>query len=243
MLRGVKKAFGKKVVLDGLDLEVRRSEILVILGRSGAGKSVTLKVICGLIRPDAGSVTVFKQDVLSLDERDLRHLRGRFGYVFQNGALINWLSAAENVALPLIEHEFCPLSEVEGRVREALAQVGLPEVGPQMPDQLSGGMRKRVSLARAIVQEPYAVLYDEPTTGLDPRSTASIDRLILSTRERTGVSTVVISHDLDSAFRIADRIAMLHEGRIIACAPPEEFKQLDIEPVRKFLTAEPDPGA
>jgi phospholipid/cholesterol/gamma-HCH transport system ATP-binding protein len=239
----VRKAFGEKVVLDGLDLEVRRSEILVILGRSGAGKSVTLKVICGLVRPDAGSVTVLKQDVLSLDERRLRHLRGKFGYVFQSGALINWLSAEANVALPLIEHSLCPPAEVPARVRAALDQVGLPDVGPQMPDQLSGGMRKRVSLARAIVQEPFAILYDEPTTGLDPRSTASIDRLIQSTRDRTGLTSVVISHDLDSAFRIADRVAMLHGGRIVACAPPEEFRALELEPVRKFLRAEPDAGA
>jgi phospholipid/cholesterol/gamma-HCH transport system ATP-binding protein len=243
VLRGVRKAFGEKVVLDGLDLEVRKSEILVILGRSGAGKSVTLKVICGLVRPDAGSVTVFRQDVLALDERHLRHLRGKFGYVFQSGALINWMSAADNVALPLIEHALCPPGEVAARVREALDQVGLPDVGPQMPDQLSGGMRKRVSLARAIVQEPYAILYDEPTTGLDPRSTASIDRLILATRDRTGLTSVVISHDLDSAFRIADRVAMLHRGRIVACAPPEEFRALEDEPVRKFLRAEPDAEA
>jgi len=240
LLRGVRKAFGAKVVLDGLDLEVRRAEILVILGRSGAGKSVTLKVMCGLVRPDAGTVTVFKQDLLALDDRHLRRLRSRFGYVFQSGALLNWMTAAENVALPLVENDLCAPEEVEGRVRRALALVGLPEVGPQTPDILSGGMRKRVSLARALVAEPYAVLYDEPTTGLDPRSTASIDRLILSTRDSTGVTSVVISHDLDSAFRIADRVAMLHRGRIVACAPPAEFRELDIDPVRRFLRAEPD---
>src|SRR5690349_3277317 len=238
-LEGVRKAFDGKVILDGMDLEVRKSEILVILGGSGAGKSVTLKVMCGLIRPDSGKVTVFKQDVLALGDRDLRHLRRKFGYVFQSGALINWLTAAENVALPLEEHDLCDPSEVEGRVRQALALVGLPESGPLLPDQLSGGMRKRVALARALVQQPNAILYDEPTTGLDPVSTASIDRVIKGTRDRTGLTSVVISHDLESAFRIADRIAMLHRGRMVACAPPEEFRALDLEPVRRFPKADP----
>ena len=239
-LEGVTKAFGEKVVLAGIDLEVRKSEILVVLGRSGAGKSLTLKVMCGLVRPDSGSVMVFKQDVLALDERDLRHLRRNFGYVFQSGALINWLTAEENVALPLVENDLCPPGEVPGKVREALALVGLREAGPLMPDELSGGMRKRVALARAVVQQPRAILYDEPTTGLDPITTSSIDRLILSTRDKTGMSSVVISHDLDSAFRIADRIAMLHEGRIAACAPPAEFRASENEAVRQFLRAEPE---
>jgi len=238
-LKGVRKAFDEKVVLDSIDLEVRKGEILVVLGGSGAGKSLTLKVMCGLLRPDSGSVTVFKQDVLALDERSLRHLRRKFGYVFQSGALINWLTAAENVALPLIEHDLCPPGEVEGKAQETLALVGLPEAGPLMPDQLSGGMRKRVALARALVQEPNAILYDEPTTGLDPITTASIDRVIKDTRDRTGLTSVVISHDLDSAFRMADRVAMLYKGRIVACAPTEEFRALDLEPVRRFLNADP----
>jgi phospholipid/cholesterol/gamma-HCH transport system ATP-binding protein len=238
-LAGVRKAFDEKVVLDSIDLEVRKSEILVILGGSGAGKSLTLKVMCGLLRPDAGSVTVFKQDVLALDERSLRHLRRKFGYVFQSGALINWLTAAENVALPLLEHDLCPPGEVAQRAQETLALVGLPEAGPMMPDQLSGGMRKRVALARALVQEPLAILYDEPTTGLDPITTASIDRVIKGTRDRTGLTSVVISHDLDSAFRMADRVAMLYKGRIVACAATEEFKALTLDPVRRFLTADP----
>ena len=239
-LAGVRKSFDGKVVLDGIDLEVRKSEILVILGRSGAGKSLTLKVLCGLVRPDAGSVTVFQQDVLALDERDLRHLRRNFGYVFQSGALLNWLTAAENVALPLLENDLCPPEEVAGKVREALALVELPDAGDQMPDQLSGGMRKRVALARVVVQRPKAILYDEPTTGLDPITTGSIDRLILTTREKTGMTSVVISHDLDSAFRIADRIAMLHRGRIVACAPPDAFRASGDEAVRQFLRAEPE---
>ncbi len=239
-LRGVRKAFDEKVVLDGIDLEVRKSEILVILGGSGVGKSLTLKVMCGLVRPDEGEVSVFQQDVLALDERELRHLRRNFGYVFQSGALINWLTASENVALPLIENDLCEPGEVEGKVREALALVGLPDAADLLPDQLSGGMRKRVALARAVAQTPKAILYDEPTTGLDPIMTASIDRLIRATRDKTGMTSVVISHDLDSAFRIADRIAMLHGGRIVACAPPEEFRASKVGPVRKFLEAEPE---
>ncbi len=239
-LRGVRKSFGEKVVLDGLDLEVHRGEILVILGRSGAGKSVTLKVACGLIRPDSGEVTAFKQDVVALDERKLRRLRSRFGYVFQNGALLNWMTAEENVALPLVENDVCPPAEVPGRVAAALKSVDLPDASALYPDQMSGGMRKRVSLARALVGEPWAVLYDEPTTGLDPIGTAAIDRLIKGTRDRTGVSSVVISHDLDSTFRIADRVAMLHEGRILACLPPEEFKESPVEEIRRFLQADPN---
>jgi phospholipid/cholesterol/gamma-HCH transport system ATP-binding protein len=241
-LQGVRKAFDGKVVLDGIDLEVRKSEILVVLGRSGAGKSLTLKVMCGLMRPDGGSVTVFKQDVLALDERDLRHLRRRFGYVFQSGALINWLSAGDNVALPLLENDLCPEAEVEGRVQKALEAVALPDVAEMMPDELSGGMRKRVALARVLVAEPDAILYDEPTTGLDPITTASIDRLVVETRDRLGLTSVVISHDLDSAFRIGDRIAMLHKGRIVACAPPEEFKLSAHRAVSHFLRAEPEVG-
>ena len=239
-LHGVKKRFDTKVILDGLDLEIRKSEILVILGRSGVGKSLTLKIICGLVQPDEGEVTVFRQDVRSLDERGLRHLRRKFGYVFQSGALLNSLTAGENVALPLVEHDLCPPGEVEGKVREALALVDLPDASPLFPDQLSGGMKKRVALARALVASPIAILYDEPTTGLDPVSTAAIDKLIVSTRDKTKLSSVVISHDLDSAFRIADRVAMLHGGKLVACAPPDEFKKLDIEPVRHFLEADPD---
>ncbi len=239
-LEGVRKAFGERVILDGVDLDIRKAEILVILGGSGAGKSLTLKVMCGLLRPDAGKVTVFKQDVLALDERSLRHLRQKFGYVFQSGALINWLTAAENVALPLVENDLCAPGEVEGIAREALALVGLPDAGPLFPDQLSGGMRKRVALARALVQKPLAILYDEPTTGLDPISTASIDRVIKGTRDRTGLTSVVISHDLDSAFRIADRVAMLYRGRMVACAPPAEFKAMELDPVRRFLNADPE---
>lgn len=238
-LRGVRKAFGEKVVLDGMDLELRKSEILVVLGRSGAGKSVTLKVACGILRPDAGEVTAFRQDVTALDERGLRHLREKFGYVFQGGALLQWLTAAENIALPLVENDLCPPGEVEGKVRTALEGVDLKDAGRLYPDEMSGGMRKRVALARAVVTEPYALLYDEPTTGLDPITTASIDRLIVSTRDRTGVSSIVISHDLDSAFRVADRVAMLHGGRIVACAPPEEFRRSDHEAVRRFLQADP----
>ncbi len=238
-LEGVRKSFGEDVVLDGLDLEVRKSEILVVLGRSGAGKSVTLKVICGILRPDGGTVTAFKQDVAALDERGLRHLRERFGYVFQGGALLQWLTAEENIALPLVENDLCPPGEVEGKVRAALGMVDLRDAGALYPDQMSGGMRKRVALARAVVTEPNALLYDEPTTGLDPITTASIDRLIVATRDRTGVSSIVISHDLDSAFRIADRVAMLHGGRIVACAPPGEFRRSDQDAVRRFLQADP----
>ncbi len=239
-LEGVCKAFGAKKVLQGLDLEVRKGEILVILGRSGGGKSLTLKTLCGLVRPDAGRVTVFRQDLLSLDERDLRRLRRRIGYLFQSGALLNWMTAAENVALPLVENRLCPAGEVPERVRAALAVVDLADAADLMPDELSGGMRKRVALARALAQEPSALLYDEPTTGLDPITTATIDRLIVATRDRLGLTTVVISHDLDSTWRIADRVAMLHGGTIIVCAPPAEVRASGDPRVRRFLDALPE---
>jgi phospholipid/cholesterol/gamma-HCH transport system ATP-binding protein len=239
-LRGIRKAFGEKVVLDGLDLEVYKSEILVILGRSGGGKSLTLKSLAGLVRPDAGEVTAFKQDVLSLDDRELRRLRRRFGYVFQSGALLNWMTAAENIALPLEESDTGTPEERAARVREVLSLVELPDAGALYPDELSGGMRKRVSLARALAQSPSAILYDEPTTGLDPISTASIDRLIRATRDSTGLTSVVISHDLDSTFRIADRIALLHGGRIRAIAERDEFRKLPDPEVRRFLDAQPE---
>ena len=239
-LEGVRKAFGKKVVLAGLDLSVRRAEILVILGRSGAGKSLTLKTLTGLVRPDSGTITAFQRDVLTLDEREMRRLRRRFGYVFQGGALLNWLTAGENVALPLRENDLCPESEVPDRVHKALESVDLADAAPLYPDQLSGGMRKRVAVARSVAQEPVAILYDEPTTGLDPITTATIDRTILSTRDRTGLTSVVISHDLVSTWRIADRVAFLHEGQILACTSPEEFRARTEEPIRRFLDAQPE---
>jgi len=238
-LAGIRKAFGEKVVLDGLDLEVMKGEILVILGRSGGGKSLTLKTIAGFERPDAGTVMAFGQDVLSLDDRELRRMRRRFGYVFQSGALINWMTAEENVALPLVEHDAGTPAEIRERVRATLAQVDLADAGALYPDQMSGGMRKRAALARALIQEPNAILYDEPTTGLDPITSSHIDRLVLSTRERTGLTSLVISHDLDSTFRIADRVAVLHAGRIVACGPPEEVRASDVPAVRRFLGAQP----
>ncbi|MHC4924380.1 MAG: ABC transporter ATP-binding protein [Planctomycetota bacterium] len=242
-LRNVHKAFGDKKVLQGVDLDVHKSEILVILGRSGGGKSVTLKTICGLLRPEQGEVACWKDDVLSLNEKELRRLRRRISYVFQHGALLNWMTAAENIALPLIENRTCEASEVDDRVQQALEQVDLPDAGPRFPDELSGGMRKRVALARSIAQEPNLLLYDEPTTGLDPITTSTIDNLVKSTRNRLGLTSVVISHDLESAFRIADRIAMLHEGKIIECTEAAAFRESNHPVVRRFLEAEPELSA
>ncbi len=234
-LMGVRKSFGAQAVLRGVDLAVPRGEITVIIGRSGGGKSVILKHIIGLIKPDAGRVLVGGEDITAMDDRRLNLVRRRFGMLFQDAALFDSMNVGDNVAFPLREHTDLGPREIARVVADKLGLVGLSGVEHKMPSQLSGGMRKRVGLARAIALEPEIILFDEPTTGLDPIMTDAINRLIRDTQQRLGVTCVVISHDLEGAFAVAHHIAMLYEGRIIAMGSPGEIRQSEDAVVRQFL--------
>ena len=235
-LREVEQSFGANHVLRGLDLKVPAGKITVIIGRSGEGKSVLLKHMIGLMRPDRGQVLVDGEDAAQLRGRELNRLRAKFGMLFQGAALFDSMNVGENVAFPLREHSRLSQGEIAVRVREKLHLVGLDGVEDRMPSQLSGGMRKRVGLARAIIREPEIILYDEPTTGLDPILADSIDRLIVRTQATLGVTSVLISHDLDRALAFADFVAMLHQGRIAAQGSPGELRAMDDPLVRQFLS-------
>ncbi len=233
-LEQVSKAFGEKVVLDQLDLDVTTGDTLVILGGSGTGKSVLLKHVIGLLRPNSGRVVVDGVDLDTLDERAITTFRRRFGMAFQEGALFDSMNVWENVAFPLRRAKRAQ-PEIEARVAECLGSVHLEGAERKLPSELSGGMRRRVGFARAIALEPEILLFDEPTTGLDPVIKAVIDELIVELQDGLGSTALVITHDLDSAFRIADRIAFLHRGRIVANAPPDEFRALDDPRVQQFI--------
>ncbi len=220
----VHKSFRNQKVLDGLNLKIARGRTTVIIGRSGGGKSVTIKHMVGLIRPDRGQLLVDGEDVLTLGKREMNRVRKRFGMLFQEGALFDSMTVGENVAFPLVEHTKLGAEEIEARVGEMLRVVGLPGIEEKMPSELSGGMRKRVGLARALIREPEIVLFDEPTSGLDPIMADAIDRLILETQRESKRTYVVISHDIRATFQIADYIAMLYEGRIIAYGTPDEIR-------------------
>jgi phospholipid/cholesterol/gamma-HCH transport system ATP-binding protein len=237
-LRGVTKRFGDKVVLDAIDLEVHAGESLVLLGGSGTGKSVLLKHMIRLLQPDEGTVTVDGVDLSTLGNREITDFRRRFGMAFQEGALFDSMSVSDNIAFPLRRAGW-ERDRVASRVEQVLDQVHLDQgAGQKLPSQLSGGMRRRVGLARAIALEPEILLLDEPTTGLDPVISAVIEELILDLEERLDATAVTITHDMASAFRIADRIGMLHRGRVIALAPPEEFRELPDPRVQQFLRRE-----
>jgi phospholipid/cholesterol/gamma-HCH transport system ATP-binding protein len=212
VIRGLTKGFAGRNVLDGLDFEILRGECFVILGRSGSGKSVTLRQLNGLDKPDAGSVVFDGADITGLEERDLYPLRRRIAMLFQGGALFDSMTVFDNVAFPLREHTRLSEAEIAAKVREKLGLVRLPEVGPKMPSDLSGGMRKRAALARSLALDPEVLLYDEPTTGLDPITSAAIGKLIRQIHRRLDVTQVVITHDLDLARHVGDRIAYLSEG-------------------------------
>ncbi len=230
------KSFGRKQVLDGVNLAIRDGETVVIIGGSGSGKSVLLKHIIGLLEPDEGRIVVDGIDVGSVRGEELYHLRKKFGMVFQSGALFDSLTVAGNVGLPLREQTNLKEEEILEIVREKLALVGLSGVENQKPAELSGGMRKRVALARALVAEPEVMLYDEPTTGLDPIMADVINELILDLRKRLGNTAVVVTHDMASAFKIADRICMLFKGKIIWDGSPEETRQSRDPVVQQFIT-------
>jgi phospholipid/cholesterol/gamma-HCH transport system ATP-binding protein len=234
------KAFGSKVVLDGVNLDVTPAESLVIIGGSGTGKSVLLKHIIGLLKPDSGGVDVDGTAVESLGNRQITEFRRKFGMAFQEGALFDSMTVWQNVAFPLQRLTRKSHQEINDRVEECLSMVRLEGVGSKLPSQLSGGMRRRVGFARAVAHEPEILLFDEPTTGLDPITTALIDEIIKDLSDRLKTTSVTITHDMESAYRIADRIAMLHQGKIIAEAPPEEFKRLDDPRVQQFIHGRAD---
>ncbi len=230
------KSFGSNHVLRGLNLDIDEGTTVVILGASGSGKSVLLKHIIGLLHPDAGKVLVDGVDVTHLKGRELDELREKFGMVFQGSALFDSMSVFENVAFPLREHQkHLSQQEIHDIVESKLRVVGLEGVDEVFPAELSGGMRKRVALARAIAREPKIVLYDEPTTGLDPITTDSVNDMIETARKELGVTSVVISHDIGSALRIADVVAVLHEGVIVERSTPEELRHSRHPQVRAFL--------
>ena len=234
----VTKCFGTRPVLDDLSFDVRDGEVFVIVGPSGTGKSVTLKHMVRLLTPDCGRVWVDDVLVSRAEGAALEHVRERFGYLFQGGALLAWMTVGQNVALPLLEKTQMAPEAIAAKVAETLALVGLEEHADKLPSEISGGMQKRAGLARAIVRDPRIVLYDEPTSGLDPVTSRVIDRLIARLNRELGVTSVVVTHDLHSALSIGHRIAMLREGRIVELATPQEFVNSPHPEVREFLEAQ-----
>jgi phospholipid/cholesterol/gamma-HCH transport system ATP-binding protein len=236
-LRGVRKRFGEQVVLDGVDFEVREGETLALLGPSGTGKSVLLKHINGLIRPDSGKVIVDGLEVATLPRKQLSELRTRIGYVFQNGALFDSMTVFENVRLGLSdEAKFNDRAYSRTRVIECLRLVNLaPDVALKFPSQLSGGMRKRVGIARAVAGAPKYLLYDEPTSGLDPVNADIVDELVKRLDKELGVTSIMVTHDVRGAFNVADRIALLSEGKIVLQGTPDEFRESEDPKVKAFL--------
>lgn len=232
----VKKSFGPHRVLDGLNMRIPRGRITVIIGRSGTGKSVTLKHAMGLMAPDYGRIWVGDRELTRMSNRERRQMRLRFGMVFQHAALFDSMSVFDNVAFGLREHTSLSETDVGKRVEAVLSEVGLLFARDKGPAELSGGMKKRAGLARAVVHTPEILLYDEPTTGLDPILTATIDRLILDTQARNpGMTSLVVSHDMEATFNIADHILMLHEGRIVAEGDPKWFRTTMDPMVRQFI--------
>ncbi|MDA3963327.1 MAG: ATP-binding cassette domain-containing protein [Planctomycetota bacterium] len=237
-IRALHKRFGPRHILRGIDLDVYRGETVTILGLSGSGKSTLMKHLTGSLRLDEGHIQVGPYDLADMNRRTWDAYRRDMGVVFQHAALLGSLTVEDNVGLPLLEVERLSRSEVRPRVIEALHRVFLPaeEILHLSPSDLSGGMQKRVGLARAIIREPALLLYDEPTTGLDPVTVSGVNELTLELQGRLGVTSLVITHDLDAAFTIADRIAMLYKGRIIACAPPDEIRQSQHPVLQQLLS-------
>jgi phospholipid/cholesterol/gamma-HCH transport system ATP-binding protein len=237
-LKNLRKRFGRQIVLDGVDLSIEAGETLVVLGASGSGKSVMLKHMIGLLKPDDGEVWFDGQRVDELTERQLVDVRKRFGFLFQMSALFDSLTCADNVAFPLTEHTKKTKAEIAEVVAEKLRMIGLPEVGPKMPSQLSGGQRKRVALARAIALGPEVVLYDEPTTGLDPIRSDVINELILKLANEMKITSIVVTHDMISAFKVATRIVLLYHGKLVFDGTPEEARSSTDEMLRRFIAGE-----
>jgi phospholipid/cholesterol/gamma-HCH transport system ATP-binding protein len=237
-IRGLSKSFGVQHVLRGLDLDIYRGKINIIIGGSGQGKSVLMKLLMGLLKPDEGQILVDGQDIVSLNDVEWAKLRRKYGMVFQYAALFDSLNVVENIAFPLIERYHLSNDEIMTRVRDLLQKLDLASVGgieQKFPAELSGGQRKRVGLARALIDRPEILLYDEPTTGLDPVATKNVDDMILRASQDFGVTSVVISHDMASTFRIADSVSMLYEGKILVSGTAQEVLHSGFAPVREFV--------
>jgi phospholipid/cholesterol/gamma-HCH transport system ATP-binding protein len=235
IVKNLTKKFGNREVLKNISFEVYEKEIFILMGGSGSGKSTTLKHIIGLLRPTSGSIIIDGVDITKLSKSELIKFRKKLGYLFQEGALFDSLKVWENVGFYFLENTKMPIKEIRKLASEKLRLVGLKGVEDLYPSQLSGGMRKRVSLARAIATNPEIVLYDEPTSGLDPVTSAIIDNLIVSLRDNIGITSVVVTHDLFSAFNIGDRIAMIHKGKIYAIGTPEEIRNNPDPVVQQFI--------
>ena len=234
-VRDLRKAIGGEEILRGVELEVAVGATLVIIGRSGGGKSVLLKHLIGLMQPDAGEIWVSGKNITGMSERQLTAIRQKVGILFQSGALFDSMTVEENIAFPLREAGMRDVKAMRARVNEVLEVVELEGENAKMPESLSGGMRKRVGLARAIIRQPSCVLYDEPTSGLDPVVSDSINRLIRRLQERFQMTSIVVTHDMKSAVHVGDRIAYLHEGRIYFHGTPGELKQCDDPIIQDFL--------
>ncbi len=241
-VRGVTKAFGDRVILDGVDLDVRRGETMVVVGASGCGKSTLLRAIIGASQyiPDSGTVKLFGRDIVDMPEEELAELRKRLGVLFQNGALYTSMTVGENVALPLREHSDLDEGIIQIMVKMKLELVGLRDFDELMPSELSGGMQKRVALARATAMDPEIVFYDEPTTGLDPIMAGVVNKLIMDLKQKVGVTGFVITQDMNCAFKVADRIALLMDGRVYRTGTLDEFRTTDDPVIRQFVEGQPD---
>jgi phospholipid/cholesterol/gamma-HCH transport system ATP-binding protein len=240
-VRDLSKKFGAQQILDGVSFSIETGESLVIIGRSGGGKSVLLKHIIGLLQPDSGSVRIDGEDITHMDERNLIRVRSKFGMVFQGAALFDSLTVAENVAFAFRRNKKLSPKEIAHKVAEVLEMVELPGIEKKKPSELSGGMRKRVGLARAIIYQPQIVLYDEPTTGLDPIVSDSIDKLIIRVTQHLKVTAIVVTHDMRSARRVGNRIVMLHNKKIYASGTPEDIFTSTDPVVQQFINGVADP--
>lgn len=240
-IRNVVKRFGSQTVLDGINLDIQRGETMIIMGGSGSGKSTMLRIMIGSLKPEEGTVEMFNETLGELNEEGLNIVRKQFGILFQSGALFNSMTVAENVALPLTEHTDLDANIIDVMVKIKLEQVGLREAADKYPSQISGGMKKRAGLARALALDPKVLFYDEPSAGLDPVTSAEIDRLMLDLTKKLGVTSVVVTHEMDSAFTIADRMAMLDKGRMLMVGTRQEYehlRDLTVEEIQERTEAE-----
>ncbi|MFH2002686.1 MAG: ATP-binding cassette domain-containing protein [Planctomycetota bacterium] len=238
-LENIFKRFGTQEVLKGYSLHVQKGETFVVLGRSGIGKSVTLKHVVGILKPDSGRVIIDGEDITQCDKETLYRIRRKVAYLFQSGALINWMTVGENVELPLKEHTKLSQAEIRKRAEKSLDDVEMLGAYNKLPADISGGMKKRAALARVLTQNPEIILYDEPTSGLDPVMTNNIGQLIRDVQKKFTVTSIMVSHDLDSAYFVADRIGIHHDGRIICTGTPEEVRNSTNPIVQAFLNGRP----